>query len=407
MINPNETINLRKIQLGSVVDIVDTLHATAPISNNETKYKMIRTSDIRYGFLNTETMRSVTKETYLTWSRRAKLELGDVILSREAPMGEVGKITRKDMKYFLGQRTLRLKSMDTSLLTQEFLYQLLKSDYVQKQLRISEKTGSNVGNIRIPLLKEVVLPVPEISIQKSINSVLSTLDDKIELNNKINNQLENLARTIYDYWFVGYNFPDENGHPYRVNGGKMIYSKEINKEIPLGWKVKKLSDMYVENPKSKIPVKNSLEKGDGQYVFFTSGEKRRSSNEKIVSGSNLFLSTGGNFTLQYMIGDASYSTDTYSISSPFTEYIYYFLLDRQKYINNYLFTGSGLKHLQKKELKNLKIVVPFEKTVLNFTNKIQTIFIKIQKNNQENAELEKLRDLLLPMLLNGQITTNG
>lgn len=400
-------MKLNKIQLGDVVDIVDTLHATAPISIHETNYKMIRTTDIRKGFLNTDTMRSVDKETYLTWSRRAKLEVGDVILSREAPMGEVGKITREDVKYFLGQRTLRLKSINQSILTQEFLYQLLKSDYVQRQLRVSEKTGSNVGNIRIPLLKEVILPIPDIFSQKSINLILSTLDEKIELNNKINKQLENLARTIYDFWFVGYNFPDGNSRSYRANGGKMIYSKEIDKEIPLDWEIKKLGELYVENPKSKIPVKHSLEKGEGKYLFFTSGEKIMSSNEKIVTGSNLFLSTGGNFKIQYMIGDASYSTDTYSITSLYTEYIYYFLIDRQKHINDYLFVGSGLKHLQKTEFKSLKILLPPKKIMLNFTNKIQTIFIKIQKNKQENIELEKLRDMLLPLLLNGQIKVNN
>lgn len=401
---PKRKISFNKIQLGDIVDIVDTLHSTAPTTSHPTKYKMIRTSDVRNGFLNTDTMRSVTKETYLAWSRRTKLEVGDIILTREAPMGEVAKITKEDIKYFLGQRTLRLKTINKDVLTQDFLFQLLKSDYIQRQLRVSEKTGSNVGNIRIPLLKEVTLPIPEITIQNSISSVLTLLDNKIELNNEVNKDLENLARLIYKFWFVGFNFPDENGDSYRENGGKMVYSKDVKQEIPEGWKVKKISEMYIENPKSKIPVKDSLEKGKGDFPFFTSGDKVRSANEKIVSGSNLFLSTGGNFTVQYMIGDASYSTDTYSISSQYTEYIYYFLLDRQIYINEYLFTGSGLKHLQKREFKNLKILLPSEELMTKFKNETQTIFSKIQKNKQENIELERLRNLLLPMLINGQIS---
>jgi len=102
-------VETKDYRLGDVVEVVDTLHATAPVVENDTQYKMIRTANVRDGHLLTDTMKCVTEETYDKWTRRGTLEVGDVILTREAPMGEVGIIKRNDVRYFLGQRTLRLR----------------------------------------------------------------------------------------------------------------------------------------------------------------------------------------------------------------------------------------------------------------------------------------------------------
>ncbi|MFM6076620.1 MAG: restriction endonuclease subunit S, partial [Dolichospermum sp.] len=148
---------------------------------------------------------------------------GDLIITREAPMGEVC-IIPDGIECCLGQRLVLIKPNLNKINNKYLLYALL-SEYTQKQIQQSNNTGSIVSNLRIPLLKNLDIPLN--NNQDKIAAVLSYLDDKIEINNRINSELENLAKTIYDYWFVQFDFPDENGKPYKSSGGKMVYNQEL------------------------------------------------------------------------------------------------------------------------------------------------------------------------------------
>lgn len=398
-LNKNNTI-----KLGEIVDVVDTLHATAPLSEIKTDYKMIRTSDIRNGVLNTDTMRSVSKETYDEWTRRAKLEVGDVILSREAPMGEVGKVLRNDVKYFLGQRTLRLKTIDNNILDQGYLYQVLKSDYVQKQLRISDRTGSNVGNIRIPVLKEIILPLPSKKTQTSISGILSNIDDKIELNRKVNEELERIASTIYNYWFVGFNFPNKNNLPYRSNKGRMVYSEVLKRDIPAGWEVKKLEEIAEIKRGTIITEKNTCEGkikvvASGLNFSYYHNQSNRPEFTITVSGSG---ANAGyvNFWLEPIW--ASDTTTVLGNTVGETILLYHFLKSMQTVIYGYA-KGSAQPHVYPSDISDFLYPVPDNETLNRFNTQVKPLFCQIQKNNNESAQLEELRDFLSPLLMNGQV----
>ena len=260
--------------------------------------------------------------------------------------------------------------------TNEFVHYLIVN--FRKSIQQNTKSsGSIQDNINLEFLNNLKLFFPSLPDQKAIVGILSALDEKITLNNKINHILENYAHTIYDYMCV--------------QGAKDE------------WQVIKLGELFSENEKSKIKVKEALDTSVGRYPFFTSGETIKSLDEMMVSGSNLFLSTGGNFVVQFMIGDASYSTDTYSITSDHPEFTYFFILERKEYINKYLFTGSGLKHLQKTGFKKLKVKLPDNQILIDFHDQVAPIFQKIQINNQESAKLAKLRDFLLPQLMSGRV----
>ena len=117
------------------------------------------------------------------------------------------------------------------------------SEYVQVQIRRINQTGSIVSNLNISSLRELKIPLHNFEEQRKITNILSAIDDKIQINNQINQELEAMTKTLYDYWFVQFDYPDQNGKPYKSSGGKMVYNPELKREIPDGWGVEKLGKL--------------------------------------------------------------------------------------------------------------------------------------------------------------------
>ena len=212
--------------------IVDCVNKTAPSVDYETPFKMIRTPNIKNGSINLDGCRYVDQVTYEKWTRRAIVDKGDILLTREAPMGEVGLVNFQDT-VFLGQRIMQYRVNQEKLDSNYLLYAFL-SPNLQYQFSRHNSTGSIVSHIRVPDCSEFEISVPALDEQKKISKVLRNIDDKIELNNRINTELEAMAKTLYDYWFVQFDFPDANGKPYKTSGGKMVYNTTLKREIPEG-----------------------------------------------------------------------------------------------------------------------------------------------------------------------------
>ncbi len=219
--------------------IVDCVNKTAPSVDYKTPYKMIRTPNIKNGVINLDGCRNVEKETFEKWTRRASVEMGDILLTREAPMGEVGLVNFQDT-VFLGQRIMQYRVNPLKLDSNFLLYSFLSPD-LQFQFRRHDSSGSIISHIRVPDCSEFEINTPPLEIQKKISMVLRNIDDKIELNNRINAELEAMAKTLYDYWFVQFDFPDANGKPYKTAGGKMVYHPTLKREIPAVWTVEPLT----------------------------------------------------------------------------------------------------------------------------------------------------------------------
>lgn len=264
------------------------------------------------------------------------------------------------------------------------------------------------GSTTTPLLpksvfEEIEIPLPQKRNQDKIASFLTSIDDKRVLNEKINIQLESMVKTLYDYWFLQFEFPNEDGKPYKSSGGKMVYNEQLKKEIPEGWEVVELGSQIMENEKSSIQVNMVDNKGD--IPFFTSGEDVLLCNKKMVTGLNIYMSTGGNATIKIYDGDAAYSTDTWCINNgEYTLFYYLYLMLIKQQINDNYFEGSGLKHLKKDALKKILLYLPNKDILKKYNNVCLSYFKLISKNTLENRELSSLRDFLLPLLMNGQVT---
>ena len=231
----------REVSLIELCDsITDCSHST-PVWTSSGKI-VIRNANIKNGRLDLSTPSYTDVEHFNKRIKRQKPEPGDLIITREAPMGEVC-IIPDGIECCLGQRMVLLKPKKNICSNKYLLYAIL-SNYVQNQISWSKGTGTTVSNLRIPHLEQLKIPYVDINSQKLIAATLSCLDEKIELNSRMNKKLDEMAQAIFKYWLVDFEFTDENGNPYKSSGGKMIDS-ELG-EIPKGWRVIKVGDIDVK-----------------------------------------------------------------------------------------------------------------------------------------------------------------
>ena len=285
--------------------------------------------------------------------------------------------------------------------------------------------------LSVSTLSKITIKLPDLATQEQCFNVLNLIDQKIQINNQINQELESMAKTLYDYWFVQFDFPDQNGKPYKSSGGKMVYNPELKREIPEGWGVEKLKDKLsvsrgisykTENIKDNIgtPMINlaSIDinrnyKSTGLKYF--NGEYLK---EKIVSGGDLLIActdltrnadiVGSPIIVPFDEQKYVFSMDLAKIDSKvdFINKYYLYSTLRTEHYHNYIkkwASGTNVLHLNLDGMNWYSISVPpielqeeYSQIILNFSK-------KTNKNIQENQELTQLRDWLLPMLMNGQM----
>lgn len=192
-----------RVEISEVCDlIVDCVNKTAPVVDYATDFKMLRTTNIRNGRVDTSNCRFVTKEVFQKWTRRSELKKGDVLLTREAPIGEVGMV-KSDENLFLGQRLMQYRANPKKLDPHFLLYSFLSRD-LQHQFGMHEGTGSVVSHIRVGDCFKFKISLPPLPEQKAIAHILGALDEKIELNRKMNQTLEAMAQGLFKSWFVDF-----------------------------------------------------------------------------------------------------------------------------------------------------------------------------------------------------------
>ena len=335
---------------------------------------------------------------------------GDLLISVRAPVGDLN-FAHCDLCIGRGLAGIRAKNGDNN-----FVYYALKFN-LKKLLK--KGTGTTFDSINKDTLEDLEIIIPETEVDRfKISKTLSNIDAKIELNNRINAELEKMAKTLYDYWFVQFDFPDANGKPYKSSGGKMVWNNELKREIPTGWEVLQLSNKLifekgVEPGSAKYTAKKEtmnhikfirigdIENNDSSIFIDNSDKKYATVNEKDVLVT--FDGSVGKVAFGF---EGAYSSGLRKIYDKFglidNSLIYFLFKDERliKTIHKYA-TGSILLHAGA-SINNLKIPYDEEK-YLQFQNIIKPFFSKMVMNNQQNQTLAELRDWLLPMLMNGQV----
>jgi len=340
--------------------------------------------------------------------------------------GDIGLIIPKENKLYKG-----------------FAYYLISSKPIKYQLGAAAQQ-TKIRHTSPEKIENCIAWVPnDLNVQKNISDFLDALNNKIMLNNKINQELEQMAKTLYDYWFVQFDFPDEKGRPYKSANGKMIYNEVLKREIPEGWEVGTFSS-YIHQDKGGDWGKDTC---SGNYTKkvscirgadFPSLLGHSSSNapiryilnknsSKVLSYGDLIIEISGGSPTQstgrigYINQHALDKFDTDIITSNFCKAIslnndkalYNFYLEWERLYKadvffNYEGKTTGIKNLLFDTfVESYKIAIPPKNVISSFYDNVSNIFEKIQFNSKENSWLQTVRDFLLPLLMNGQITVSS
>lgn len=389
--------------------------------------------------LNISKEMQYAKDEYWNVIKKYTVKSGDVILAIVGnTLGMVSIIGDTLNEANLTENCCKFDELDTNIVRSLFLYYSLISPLNQKIIE-KFKVGSSQPKLPIYNINQLLIPKIDVTVQDKITGLLSAIDSKIENNIKINRELESMAKTIYDYWFLQFEFPNEEGKPYKSSGGKLVWNEEVKKEIPAEWRVGKLN-MFIKQDKGgdwgkEIEEVNYTKKVTclrGADFPAICGNAKLNAPERYIHEKNSFkILNDGDLIIEISGGSPTQSTgrvcyindntlkrfENEIITSNFckaiclvdNEYMYWFYILWCKLYENGVFfkyegKTTGIKNLLFEMLcSDYLIVVPNVDMIKKYNNKVRDCFMKIQSNQLENQELTSLRDYILPLLMNGQI----
>ena len=270
-------------------------------------------------------------------------------------------------------------------------------------------TGSARDNLSQAGIKDLKLIVPNsLKEQKQLASVLATLDKKITLNRQINDNLEAMAKQLYDYWFVQFDFPNENGRPYKSSGGMMVWNEKLKREIPQGWNDCKIKD-FMRIFTGKKDVSKAV---PGNYKFFSCAPEPISSNEYIYDGYAVLVSGNGSYTgrVGFYKGKFDLYQRTYACVLDKDEHNISFFYYTLRYLFQPIYSGgkhgSSIPYIVLGDLADFCFA--FNETICTkFVDAAKPMFDEQLLRQKEIEALTKQRDELLPLLMNGQVSVNS
>lgn len=290
----------------------------------------------------------------------------------------------------------------------QYCYYLLVSDKITNYL-CGQNTNTSGSHKRIDPdnFLDIEIKLPKMSIQKQIGMTLSALDRKIELNKQINDNLEAMAKQLYDYWFVQFDFPNEEGKPYKSSGGAMVWNEKLKREIPQGWNDCKIKD-FMRIFTGKKDVSKAV---PGNYKFFSCAPEPISSNEYIYDGYAVLVSGNGSYTgrVGFYKGKFDLYQRTYACVLDEDEHNISFFYYTLRYLFQPIYSGgkhgSSIPYIVLGDLADFRFA--FNETICTkFVDATKPMFDEQLLRQKEVEALAKQRDELLPLLMNGQATVN-
>lgn len=341
--------------------------------------------------------------------RKGKLIRDDIVMSTRGSVGNIGyyseDIALNNIRINSGMVILRNKNVKIDT---KYLYILLKSSYMKKQY-LELISGSVQNQLPIRDLQHIKLRIPQLIYQKKIVQIINNLEQKIFFNRKIISNLEKLSQTLFKRWFVDFEFPNEEGKPYKSSGGEMVES-EMG-EIPSQFSLGVLSDIY-DNFDSKRKPLSKMNRMDREkiYPYYGAASLMDYVDDYLFRGRYLLLGEDGTVQtqegkpiLQFIEGKFWVNNHAHVMQGKnyfSTEYLYVLL--KNTTVSN-IITGAVQPKISQKNLNNIKIFLPNQDILMEFQFIISSVFDKIFLLKNENQNLQELRDTLLPKLLSGEI----
>ncbi|NQL61176.1 restriction endonuclease subunit S [Streptococcus suis] len=336
-------------------------------------------------------------------------QIDDILITA---VGTIGKIYLvKDVGfYFKDGNLIWVRDVNKEIININYLYYFLNSPIFQSNI-LKNNIGAVQKAITIDHLKSIELDLPTLEDQNNISNILKNIDQKIALNNQINEELEAMAKTLYDYWFVQFDFPNENGKPYKSSGGKMVYNDQLKREIPEGWGVKQLGEVSICHDSRRVPLSSKdRENKNGIIPYYGATGIMDYIDDFIFEGDYILMAEDGSVMtsegkpiLQRITGKTWVNNHAH-VLEPTNEYSCKLLLLSLKDISVLQIKTGSIQMKITQENMN-KILLP--DIGRDLLSKINEVLLPIDEKQlkllKQNQELTQLRDWLLPMLMNGQV----
>jgi type I restriction enzyme S subunit len=360
----------------------------------------------------------VTKEKASTY-KKAIARKGDIVITHRGTLGQISFIpddSKYDL-YVISQSQFRVRLKRDKADPAFFVYYFHASEGQKRLLSFKNHVGVPALAQATTNFRKLEIPLPDLSTQQKIAAVLSALDAKIELNQRINAELSFVAKTLYDYWFVQFDFPNEKGKPYKSAGGEMVWNDELKREIPLGWEVGTLLD--IADYMNGLPCQKFRPTGNESLRVIKIREMHEGFSENseltrleipqkaiIENGDVLFSWSASLEVMIWTGGKGALNQHIFKVTSEkYPKSFYYFQLIN--YLQHFKMMAENRKttmgHITQEHLKQSRIALPPVELTEKLEKIIAPIFEKVMVNRIESQTLTELRDWLLPMLMNGQI----
>ena len=413
-----------------VKEIVDSVSITHDFE--EDFLYAINTSDVLEGnlispqFLSTDELKGQFKKS---------IKNDDILFSEIRPQNKRYALVNVDnpKKYVASTKLMVLRKINNDVNLEYFYYWLTNENFLKLLQSRAENRICSFPQITFDLLGEYNVPIPSLEVQTKIANMLKSIDSKIENNNKINTELEEMSKTIYDYWFLQFEFPNEEGNPYKSSGGKMVWNEELKREIPEGWEVGCFKDIISElecGNRPKGGIKDGINDGIpsigaeniisiGKYDFssekYIPQEYFNSLKKGIVKSNDVLIYKDGAGIGHVSMAKNKFPYEKCAVNSHvfivrskynnlYQNYIYLTL--EKDYIKKILINLSmkaAQPGLNQPNIESIPIIIPTKNIIKEFNKSIDMMFDKIFMNANENKEMTSLRDFLLPLLMNGQV----
>ena len=416
-------MKLSKHKLGELIEVTRGASLSGQFYAEEGEFVRLTLGNFN---MNGGGFKENTSKTDLYYTGTVKdefiLNKDDIITPlTEQSLGLLGTTARipESGKYIQSQDVALVKCKE-GLLDPNFCYYLISSSVVRQQLSAGAQQ-TKIRHTSPDKIKDCTVWIPELEVQKRIGRILSDIDEKIALNRQINDNLEAMAKQLYDYWFVQFDFPNEEGKPYKSSGGAMVWNEKLKREIPQGWKAVLLKELATTSRNAITPVENkmyqhfSIPSYDtcGSYSL-DNGADIRSDKFVLQEGQLLVskLNPWFNRVIWVPKGTNMIGSTEFVVLNPNNEtesgYIYS-IIKSPKFIAYCSQAASGTSHSQRRVAPDVLMAfkVAYES---NIVQKYSSFVEKIQKQQtellSEIAVLTKQRDELLPLLMNGQASVN-
>lgn len=415
----------KKVSLKDIATVLsDGLHKAPEFINNG-EYIFVNATNLENGYIvEKDTAKRTTYEEYLKYG--VTLTDRTILYSIDGTIGNIARY--RGEKCVLGKGACYINLKD--IVDLDFIYYQLQSPDFNEYIH-TMATGSTIRHISLKTMRDYSFYIPPITLQRRISKILKSLDDKIENNHKTCEKLEEIAQAIFKRWFVDFEFPNEEGLPYKSSGGEMVYCEELGKEIPKGWRIGTIGDYcsiksgyafksswWQEEGIPVIKIKGitnkSIDLSESSFVDITIAEL---ASEFIVNGGDLLIAmtgaTIGKFGIvpfvkpyavvnqrvgKFFLGDDPYKKLGFIYSLLLQSDIYKEIVSRGE--------GSAQPNISPTSIMSIPILLPCTDLITAYNQFVEPLFRMNIKYQKENEQAQQIRDTLLPKLMSGELAVN-